>query len=189
VKVQQGDKMKTIIIVNGYAESGKDTFCKYMKEISDIPTKEYSIIDYPKEVATEYLWWNGKKDEKGRKLLSDLKNTMMKYNQLPLKKIYQEVGEMRLFHDSFLFLLHMRKPKEIQMIKDFYEESDVNVITLFIEREACVREWRNEDDDGVENYDYDYILTNNIGLKEFKYKTIGFYKTIIVNMIEKEENL
>jgi hypothetical protein len=32
-------------------------------------------------------------------------------------------------------------------------------------------------------------LTNNIGLKEFKYKTIGFYKTIIVNMIEKEENL
>ena len=68
--------MKTVVIINGAGESGKGTFVKFCRDILlpyRIFVNNISSIDQVKEVAAG-LGWDGKKDDEGRKFLSDLKD-------------------------------------------------------------------------------------------------------------------
>ena len=61
-----------VLIVNGAPQAGKTTFNEMLKDMADGEVKIYSSIDYVKMIAFT-LGWDGIKDDKGRKLLSDLK--------------------------------------------------------------------------------------------------------------------
>lgn len=176
--------MKHLLIINGQATGGKNTFCKILSEISSLPTTTYSIIDYAKEVASVSLGWDGIKDEKGRKLLADLNNVMMDYNELPFKKIHKEVAWVDIMHEEYIFMLHMRKPKEIRKIVDYYQKRKYNVITVFLNNEKKERKWNNEADDGIFDYKYDWFIDNDGTLEEFREAIEYFYKTEIVKGID-----
>ena len=82
----EGRSMKYVII-NGSGGVGKDLFCNHAKIVLRSMNKEffnYSTVDYVKESAMK-LGWNGIKDERGRKFLSDLKAAMTEYNDIPFK--------------------------------------------------------------------------------------------------------
>ena len=70
-----------IIIVNGCGGVGKDEFVKALDEL--ITVFSYSTIDTYKKIAKESFDWDEVKDEKGRKLLSDLKLAGINYNDAP----------------------------------------------------------------------------------------------------------
>lgn len=176
--------MKNLLIINGQATGGKDLFCNILSEISSLPTTTYSIIDYAKEVANISLGWDGIKDEKGRRLLADLNDIMMEYNELPFKKIHKEVAWMDIMNEEYTFMLHMRKPKEIRKIVGYYQERKYNVITIFINNEKKERKWNNEADDGVFDYKYDWTIDNDGTYDEFWEAIEYFYKTEIVKEIE-----
>ena len=69
--------MKEIVVINGSGGVGKDTFVQFCNEYT--PIMNISSVDKVKEAAKVLAGWNGEKDEKSRKFLSDLKelNTMM----------------------------------------------------------------------------------------------------------------
>ena len=63
--------MKEIVVINGSVGVGKDTFVQFCAEYA--PIMNISSVDKVKEAAKVLAGWNGEKDEKSRKFLSDLK--------------------------------------------------------------------------------------------------------------------
>lgn len=75
--------MKTVIIINGKGGVDKDTLCDIAAYYYLV--KNVSTIDPFKEIARKYAGWNGEKDLKSRKFLSDLKQLFIDYNDTPMR--------------------------------------------------------------------------------------------------------
>lgn len=169
-----------IICVNGYARSGKDTFCEYAFVNRGL-VYNHSTIDIVKKIAVD-IGWDGVKDEKGRKFLSDLKDCLTEYNDLPTQCVLRQIRTKLSIvldeenHDDTIFLVQMREPEEIKRWKE-----DYGARALLIQRPSFGGDWGNHADDDVLLGEYDYKLDNNGSLKEWEDKTIEF-----IDMIRKE---
>lgn len=163
-----------IICVNGYARSGKDTFCKIAFRERGL-VYYYSTIDEVKKFA-KILGWDGKKDEKGRKLLSDLKDCLTEYNDLPNKYVLTQIRRklsVVIDPDNSIFLVQMREPEEIkQWSKEYGARS------LLINRPGTEKTWGNHADDNITVNKYDYIIYNDGSIEDLRTKTINFIDTI-----------
>ena len=80
--------MKKIIVINGKGGVGKDTLCEITKKY--YRTVIVSSIDPIKNIANQ-IGWDGTKDPKSRKLLSDLKRLCIEYNDFPTRYLVKEV--------------------------------------------------------------------------------------------------
>ena len=89
---------KKVIIINGTGGSGKDTFVNFCSEFSNIIN--ISSVDKVKEAAKILVGWNGEKDEVSRKLLVDLKQLSVDYNDEPTKYIVNKSEEFKNIMDK-----------------------------------------------------------------------------------------
>lgn len=85
--------MKEIVVINGSGGVGKDTFVQFCGEYA--PIMNISSVDKVKEAAKVLAGWNGEKDEKSRKFLSDLKELGIEYNDAPFKYISNMAEEFK----------------------------------------------------------------------------------------------
>ena len=152
-----------VIIINGSGGCGKSTFVKLCHEICK-QVVEISTVDYVKEKAYE-LGWDGVKDDKGSKLLSDLKDLLTAYGDIPFKKIQEAVSNM----SNKIIFINSREPEEIERLKQ-----EFNAITLLIKNPKVPKVTTNHADANVENYEYDYIIENDCSLNEYKKIAFGF---------------
>lgn len=169
--------MKKVIIINGAGESGKGTFVKLCREVLlsySIFVDNISSIDQVKEAAA-ILRWDGVKDNRGRKFLSDLKDLSTEYNDGPLRYMVEQIEGMSLVRETLIFL-DIREPDEIQKAKETF-----SAITVLVRRTDPL-EFTNHADKNVENYDYDYVIENFPGttLGELKQKAEEFLQKIEV---------
>lgn len=81
--------IKKIIVINGLPKSGKDTFASFASKYAT--TTNFSSVDFVKEVA-KFAGWNGVKDLKARLFLSKLKELLADYDDIPYKKIAEEIA-------------------------------------------------------------------------------------------------
>ena len=168
-----------ILIINGYPKSGKDLFCEYACQNRDL-VYAVSTVDRVKQVAV-FAGWSGEKDEKGRKFLSDLKDAMTAYRDLPREwvinwidyRLEQLEKDPLIDLNNVLFLIHSREPADIQRWKDLN-----GARALFIYREGMQQNWGNHADDEVANYDYDYYLNNGASKIYWENRTIEFIDQI-----------
>lgn len=169
-----------VVVVNGHPESGKTTFEKICKEIMGAQFCQIcSTIDIIKEIATIGRW-DGSKDPRSRKFLSDLKDLFTEYNDAPLHSIEDAINnfeyDLKTYDvDDFAHVLFVdcREPKEIEKLKQKF-----NAITLLIRRPTTKNEFSNHADAEVENYNYDCIIDNDGSLEELKNKAEGFLDLI-----------
>ena len=76
-----------LYIINGAAASGKSTFCSLVKEkLGEGHCYEISTVDLVKEVA-KVAGWNGEKTAKNRKFLSDLKDLLTQWDDVPVRNV------------------------------------------------------------------------------------------------------
>ena len=62
--------MNKIFLISGKARSGKDTVFNLFEDILGRDrVKRWAFADYLKEICSDYFYWNGVKDDKGRNLL------------------------------------------------------------------------------------------------------------------------
>ncbi len=174
-----------IIIVNGVASSGKDKFVSFFKDISngDLRVKNYSSIDRVKQIAEICFNWNGKKNDKSRRLLSEMKRVWTNYNDGPFNVINDKIlTDLKHSEDKGkdtsvnIYFLHVREPDEILKVKKFYGEQDC--VTLLIRKDVDFIP-NNNSDKNVENFEYDYVVDNNKSEEELKIRAKEFLNYLL----------
>ena len=168
-----------IIIINGVPASGKTSFVEFTKD-SKYQIYNFSMINYVKEKA-KLLGWDGIKDEKGRKLLSNIKDSLTEYDNIPFKKVIEEIqtvlykyNQSEQSTDNLIFFIDSREPKDIT----HWVES-TGAKTLFIRRAAAEDiEHDNHADREVFDYDYDYVYSNDGRIEDLHEEAIRFINWI-----------
>lgn len=164
-----------IIVVNGAPRAGKDTFCEMVQKIMEERVGPYSCriistVDLVKEVA-KFCGWNGQKTPKDRKFLSDLKDILTQWNDIPYKDIIDSYKGCKEIWKQFgyneekcLYFIMCREPKEIQKFVD-----RIGARTLIV-RNFNVEELpqSNHADTDIFNYKYDIYIYNNGTLEELE---------------------
>lgn len=157
-----------ITIINGHPRSGKSQFVEYCREVSKSGVVlEYSTVDFVKELAVE-CGWDGTKDPKNRKFLSDLKDLLTEWNDVPFKKSKEFIDAVHTFaQGDIMAFIHCREPKEIQKFVDHYGKD--RCITLRIQRPSVDGDDQsNHADAQVDEYDYDLTIVNDGTLDELR---------------------
>lgn len=137
-----------------------------------------STVDKVKEIAAA-CGWDGTKTLENRKFLSDLKDLLTAYNDLPFKDVveYQHIFSEQLKHEGFnedysLLFIDDREPEHIDRVK-----KELNALTLLIQRESSEsKKVSNHADANILKYDYDYIIDNNGTLEDLEDKAVEFLK-------------
>lgn len=155
--------MRKIIIINGGAGVGKDTFVRMCQNV-DPTIQNLSSIDYVKEVAHE-LGWTGEKDDKARRFLSDLKKAMMLYNSAPFYKVFETIND---YDKDGVVFLHIREPDEIELYRNQIIANHDKVITLLVRNNRIDAVTTNSSDANVTEYGYDYVIDNNGSLQDLQ---------------------
>lgn len=162
----------TVIVINGSAGVGKDTFVSLCQELND-KVCNVSTVDFVKQIAYQCGWF-GTKTETDRKFLSDLKDLLEDWNDVPNKKI----DEFIQAHTDCIIFVHAREPKNIR-----YYVKKYNAISLLIKNSRVQKVSTNHADREVEDYDYSYAINNDSSFEDLK-KTAEWF----LNEITSKEN-
>ena len=150
---------KTVIIINGAGGVGKDTLCELASRYFKVTN--VSSITPIKEIARS-CGWDGRKDDRSRRFLAELKRLSVEYNDYPTRWATERYGEF-LLSDSEVMFVHIREPEEISKL---VVATGGRAKTLLIRGGERTRAtaYGNSADDLVENYSYDYYYVNDKSL-------------------------
>lgn len=168
---------KRVFIVNGKPRAGKDTFAMMLNEL--VGVHKYSSVTKVKKLALE-MGWDGKKTEKDRKFLSDLKILTTEYSDMSFKDISEEVEKFMRgdydIYDKNVMLIDIREPKEIDRAVNAFGAE-----TIFIDNYNVEAILSNTADANanIYTYDYDYFVLNDGTLDEFRNEVKEFYNNVI----------
>lgn len=171
-----------VVLINGKAGVGKDTFVKYCKGFVDennldVVVENLHRSDLPKK-ALKSIGWDGNKTPEARELLVKLtdfgENFGMTYDYLIDSLSVLEEKKFKLV------FYHVRDPKTISELRKRLNRWRLNVwpMTMLITR--CTEDIE-PDIWGIRNYDYDFKLELN-SLEESK-TSAEFFVTSIMNTI------
>lgn len=169
-----------VVVINGAGGVGKDLFVAFCASIlGPDKVKNYSTVDYVKAVAA-HIGWDGTKDDKNRKFLSELKRVLTEWDDIPYRRTRIEIEDFEekmykmggKYAENSVMFIHCREPKEIER---FAEE--FNAETLLIRRElAEEKNWENASDKGVLDYPYDYVVRNEGTLDDLRESAQAFLR-------------
>lgn len=170
-----------IVIVNGRPGSGKTTFeDKCNKILGMAYCERRSTVDKVKEIARK-AGWDGRKDEKSRKMLSDLKDIFTEYNDMPFKDVCESLQEWEYEIQYYnvgdhphVFFIDDREPEHIERMKN-----ELGAITVLIRRpgdEDIITS--NHADEKVFQYEYDYEIQNDGSLDDLEMQARVFLNSI-----------
>lgn len=168
--------IKHIFIINGSGGVGKDTFIEFVNDEQTAKVINYSSVDRVKEIARE-IGWTGRKTERDRKLLSDLKKLCSEYNDLPFLCMQEKVNEFLKSNCNILFL-HIREPEEIERAKKSFQAR-----TILIRRDNIEHIVTNVSDRDVFEYSYDFVINNDSDLTGLKRKA----KEFVANLVQEQQ--
>ena len=165
--------MKKIFITNGSGGNGKDTFAEFLSKY--ISVFKYSSIDLVKEMYESIGIDRNSKDEKKRKLYSDTKDMLTKYDDIPFKDIRSIVNDFKNNNiEAEVLLIDIREPEEIaRAVETFGAE------TILIDNPNVKKIESNHADANVFNYEYDYIIQNDGTLEQLDLMSKLFVREII----------
>lgn len=162
-----------VVIINGKGGCGKDTFVTMCQDILGADfVYNISTVDYVKEVA-KFCGWDGTKTPENRKFLSDLKDVLTDWKDIPLRKVvtavsaYTGAAKLSGTNNKSVAFIHCREPREIAKL--MRELQNYEPVTMLIRREAAENvEQINHADNEVLNYSYDYTVDNNHSLSALR---------------------
>ena len=168
--------MTHIFVLNSYPTAGKDSFVDMISARHEGIFK-MSSVDLVKQVA-RVAGWDGTKTSKNRKFLSDLKDLLTEWNDVPYCDIENRIKEIEFYNKDdkpILIFVMVREPKEIQKMVD-----RLGVKTIFINR-PCLNnvQQSNHADNDVKNYTYDYYIDNDGDIDMLIDKAENFYQMIV----------
>jgi hypothetical protein len=152
---------RNLFILNGAGTCGKDTFVDFVREFLTVPCYCISSVTKVKEAAL-VLGWDGVKDEKGRKFLSDLKDLSTEAYEGPLRYM-----EACISDQPAVYFFMVREPVEIAKFVGLYPE--MKTIHMTRPNNEVVN-FNNHADNNAHNYHYDVQVYNDGTLDDLKEK-------------------
>lgn len=146
--------------------AGKDSFIDIFSK--HVPSMNFSSVNNIKKIATT-MGWNGEKDEKSRKFLSDLKDLSTEYNDMPFKTMVATINTFKQHTEYEVLYLHVREIPELKRLVDYYRAK-----TLLVKSNRISPIKSNWADANVNNYEYDYIVYNNGTLEDLEKQALEF---------------
>lgn len=145
-----------IIIINGVAQSGKDTFIKLFEKHASTGVANISTIDPVKELMEKCGWAPDDKNDAARKTMALIKQALVDLNDGPFLYIQRQIESIKwLRPDVDVVFVHVREPEEIEKMKRAFG----NCQTLLVKRDVRVPD--NSADQGVMNFKYDLTVEND----------------------------
>lgn len=171
-----------IVIINGCARSGKDTFIEFCQTYDakneDGTPKIYNIstVDPIKELAYQ-IGWDGVKNERARLFISDLKDITSAFCNYSTNWIKNKITEIAENNGELVFI-HSREPEDISNLV-YVLGTDHEVHTLIIRRDKAEQiAPNNHADRCVLNYNYEASILNNTSLENLRLAAKTYLKTI-----------
>lgn len=149
--------MPKVIVINGMGGVGKSTFISLCHEI-DPRVIETSTVDFVKQIALQ-AGWNGVKDQKGRRLLSDIKDALERYDDVPNKKIDEFIKS----HPDNIIFVNARESHNIA-----YYQKKYDAISVLVKNPNAQQVKGNHADENVYDYSYNVFINNSDDLEELK---------------------
>lgn len=161
--------MSHVVIINGSGGVGKDTFCTLCGKFADISVCS-SVAQIKK--AAMLLGWDGEKNERSRRFLSDLKDLATDYSDAPFR-LMQEFITDHQDYDDLIFLM-IREPPEIARAAAAFD-----AVTVLVTRQQVAHISTNHADNEVTNYNYDYIIQNDGDLEQLEEAAKMFVSSVL----------
>ena len=165
---------KLTVVINGSGGVGKDTLCDLAAKHFKI--RNISTITPVKDLARQ-ADWDGRKDDRSRKFLADLKQLLVNYNDFPTNWAMGQYKDF-LTTDEQILIVHIREPIEIAK---FVKATGGEAKTLLVRAGERLKRDRygNAADDEVENYFYDYYFDNDKSLDEAEKNIVNLFSEIL----------
>lgn len=165
---------KTLVILNGFPRSGKDSFADFCIEHltkQNVKAVKFSSVDKIKEASKLFGYDDNLKSDNEREFISKLKELTTDYFDHPFNYITNFIVE----NDYQIFFVMIREIDEIRRIVNHYDftESTVDVRTVLIEGKNDLR-LDNNSDKNVKKYVYDYTFENFKSLYDWSNVAIEF---------------
>lgn len=164
-----------VVGITGKATAGKDTFAEFLKEKVDnaVPgnaARIHHFADSLKEIA-RHLGWDGKKDERGRRLLQLLGTEVGRgYNpNIWTDKVIEKINHDKM-DAGFFIVADTRFPNEVEIIKNF---PGMDGIIVHIERPALDttgNEYTHSSETALDGNEPDIVIQNDGTLEDFRNK-------------------
>jgi dephospho-CoA kinase len=153
---------KLIVILNGNATSGKNTFVEFVNDV--IPTVHYSYVDYTRNMLHDAGIDVDNKSDKIRKLLCDVNNALEEYGDIP----YNDCKDVTLdflsdAYESNILFIDCREPEKIERMK-----KNFGAITVFINSDVECITTNSADAKVAILYKYDFIVDNTDTLNNLR---------------------
>ena len=149
-----------VFVINGAPGSGKTTFEEFIQE-------EYgdcaiiSTVDFVKTVA-KFVGWDGTKTLKNRKFLSDLKDLLTQWEDIPFINTIERCKEYE--DTNYIIFIDCREPDEIERLCVALDAQSI----VMRRNEAEKMMTSNHADANVLDYYYDIIIDNNGTLNDLR---------------------
>lgn len=145
-----------VIILNGKATSGKNSFVDKLNEY--IPTTHYSYVDFTREMLRNMGIPVDEKTEEMRKLLCDINNCLEEYNSIPFTDCMDVYSDfLSGLYESDVLVIDCREPEKIERLKNSMD----GAITVFVDNVNVPLITTNSADSKVMDYVYDYVVNNS----------------------------
>ena len=152
-----------IYVVNGLPSCGKSTFEFIVQHFLGINAcRIFSTITPIKTLARD-IGWDGEKDPKSRKFLSDLKDLTTNFNDFSfnwtrnkIKEQYQCAANMFIPPHKVCIFVDSREPEDIQKYLDYYPDSK-SILVLRPGAEPSTAS--NHADDSAQIFSVNYNIT------------------------------
>ena len=149
-----------LIGISGRAQTGKSTSASYLTKKYGF--KEFFFSEYVKQVA-EVGGWNGLKDERGRRYLQHLGDTMREYNE----SIF--IDEIRSKIITYKLMCEDTNKEPRIVISDVRLVSEINALKVlgasmwFIKRNVDISNIPTHSTEQLteDSFKFDYVFDNN----------------------------
>ncbi len=179
-----------IILLSGKAGTGKSFFAEKLRlafEYRNYNVEVQHFASVLKSIAKQYFWWDGVKDEKGRKLLQHLGDVGREYD----KNVWvKNLIELRLmtspkYPQDVIIIDDWRFPNEYQYLKDNLNYSIYTIEMIAPDRAILKGEAaKHISEVALEEFNsYNFIVNNSEGIN-----IIDSVKEIVDEIVEKEDN-
>lgn len=160
-----------VYVINGYGGSGKSTFENMVLNMSKTNGHITSMVEIVKHYA-EIIGWNGGKEDKDRKFLSDLKDCLAAWADIPMLYVYNKIKEFEKLNDGYCFV-DAREKMDIARLKGICKDNQWECKVILIDR-GIEREFTNHADNNVMECPYDTTITNYGDLNDLRKCAIAF---------------